>query len=57
MIYTCSTMLLFDSEAQIDHGCRRHRIPKGNVQPLSRVFEFAKVWYGRHADPTSTARF
>jgi hypothetical protein len=50
-------MLLFDSEAQIDHGCRRHRIPKGNVQPLSRVFEFAKVWYGRHADPTSTARF
>ncbi len=47
----CSTMLLFDSEAQIDDWCERHRIRKGNVQPLSRVVEFAKVWYGRHADP------
>jgi hypothetical protein len=51
VIYTCSTMLLFDSEAQIDDWCERHRIPKGNVQPLARVVEFAKVWYGRHADP------
>lgn len=51
VIYTCSTMLLFDSEAQIDDWCERHRIRKGNVQPLARVVEFAKVWYGRHADP------
>jgi hypothetical protein len=51
VIYTCSTMLLFESESKIDDWCRRHGIAKGNVQPLSRVFEFAKVWYGRHADP------
>ena len=51
VIYTCSTMLLFESETKIDDWCGRHRIPKGNVQPLSRVFELAKVWYGRHADP------
>ena len=49
--YTCSTMLLFDSEASIDDWCKRHRMPKGDVQPLSRVWEFAKVWYGRHLDP------
>jgi hypothetical protein len=51
VIYTCSTMVLFESEARIDDWCNRHRIPKGSVQPLSRVFELAKVWYGRHADP------
>ena len=50
-IYTCSMMLLFDSEAKIDDWCDRHRIAKGNVQPLARVFDLAKVWYGRHADP------
>ena len=51
VIYTCSTILLFDSEAKIDDWCHRHRIPKGNVQPLARVFDLARVWYGRHADP------
>lgn len=51
VIYTCSTMLLFDSEARIDEWCHRHRIPKGSVQPLSRIWEMAKVWYGRHLDP------
>jgi hypothetical protein len=51
VIYTCSTMLLFDSETQIDDWCRRHRIAKGSVQPLSRVWQFARVWYGRHLDP------
>ena len=51
VIYTCSTQLLFDSEASIDDWCHRHRIAKGSVQPLSRVWEFAKVWYGRHLDP------
>jgi hypothetical protein len=52
--YTCSTMLLFDSEAHIDDWCHRHRIAKGSVQPLSRVWQFARVWYGRHLDPAWT---
>lgn len=51
VIYTCSTILLFDSEARIDDWCHRHRIPKGDVQPLSRVWEMSKVWYGQHLSP------
>jgi hypothetical protein len=50
VIYTCSTILLFDSAAAIDDWCTRHRIPKGDTKPLSTVFEFSKVWYGRHLD-------
>jgi hypothetical protein len=48
--YTCSTMLLFDSEAAIDDWCARHRIPRGDVQPLAKVMAFASAWYGRHLD-------
>lgn len=51
VIYTCSTQLLFDSEADIDDWCRRHRIARGSVQSFARVCEFARVWYGRHLDP------
>lgn len=51
VIYTCSTILLFDSEARIDDWCHRHRIPKGDVQPLSRVWEMSRVWYGQHLSP------
>ena len=50
VIYTCSTMLLFDSEATIDDWCRRHRVPRGDAQPVSKVWEFAKAWYGQHLD-------
>lgn len=48
VIYTCSTMLLFDSEAAIDEWCRRHRIEKGDVQPIATIWEFARAWYGDH---------
>lgn len=51
VIYTCSTMLLFESEAQVEAWCRRHGIPKGDLQSVSTVWEFAQVWYGRHLDP------
>ncbi len=50
VIYTCSTMLLFDSEDAIDRWSERHAIPRGNAQPIQRVYDFAKVWYGRHLD-------
>lgn len=50
VVYTCSTMLLFESEAQVDDWCERHRIPRGDLQPLSRVLAFAQDWYGRHLD-------
>lgn len=51
VIYTCSTMLLFENEVAIDTWCEAHRIRKGDVQPIDKVFEFAKVWYGKHLDP------
>jgi hypothetical protein len=50
VIYTCSVMLLFESEAEVDDWCARHRIARGDVQPLATVLAFAKDWYGRHLD-------
>jgi hypothetical protein len=50
VIYTCSTMLMFGSEAAVDQWCVRHAIARGDVQPIQRVYEFAAVWYGRHLD-------
>lgn len=51
VIYTCSTMLLFDDEPHVDRWCSRHHIAKGDVQPIARVWEFARVWYGNHLNP------
>ena len=51
VIYTCSTMLLFENEHQIDTWCRRHNIPKGDVQPIQQIWEFSKTWYGNHLNP------
>jgi hypothetical protein len=51
VIYTCSTMLLFESENQIDQWCHRHNIPKGDIQPINKIWEFSKAWYGNHLNP------
>ena len=51
VIYTCSTMLIFENEAQIDQWSNKHRIPKGDVQPIENIWEFSKVWYGKHLSP------
>ncbi|MBX2873474.1 MAG: alkylmercury lyase family protein [Saprospiraceae bacterium] len=51
VIYTCSTMLAFRTEAEIDKWCERHDIAKGDVQPLSHIWEFASKWYGQHLNP------
>ncbi|HJW43669.1 MAG TPA: alkylmercury lyase family protein [Geothrix sp.] len=48
VIYTCSVMLLFESVPAVDAWCRRHGIPRGDVQPIHTVWEFAKAWYGNH---------
>ncbi len=50
VIYTCTTMLLFEDEAAVDAWSARHAIPKGDVQPVQHVYDFAQVWYGRHHD-------
>jgi hypothetical protein len=51
VIYTCSTMLLFEDEKHIQDWSERHRIAKGDIQPVERIWEFAKVWYGNHLNP------
>lgn len=51
VIYTCSTMLTFRTEVEIDRWCERHDIAKGDVQPLPHVWKFAKKWYGQHLNP------
>lgn len=51
VIYTCSTMLIFENEQQIDDWCLKHRISKGDIQPIENVWEFSKVWYGNHLNP------
>ena len=52
--YTCSTMLVFESEAAVDAWCARHAMPRGDVQSLATVWAFARAWYGRHLDPAWT---
>ena len=52
VIYTCSVMLLFQSEAQVDDWCAARGVAKGDVRPLEQIWRFAADWYGRHASPT-----
>lgn len=52
--YTCSTMLVFESDAAVDTWCARHAMARGDVQSLATVWAFAQAWYGRHLDPAWT---
>jgi len=56
VIYTCSTMLLFKNERQVDEWSARHHIPRGDVQPVARVLELSKRWYGEHLRPDWTKK-
>lgn len=51
VIYTCSVMLLFESEAEIDAWSQQHGIARGDAQPIQKVWEFSKAWYGQHLNP------
>lgn len=50
VLYTCSIMLLFRNEAQVDAWCAARGIPKGDVRPIAQIWAFATEWYARHAD-------
>jgi hypothetical protein len=54
VIYTCSVMLLFRNEAEVDEWCSIRGIPKGDVRPIEQIWDFATEWYGRHADANWT---
>lgn len=50
VIYTCSVMLLFRDEAEVDEWCATRGVPKGDVRPIQQIWDFAREWYARHAD-------
>jgi len=54
VIYTCSNMLIFENEKQIDEWTKRHDIPKGDIQPIDNIWSFSKKWYGNHLNPEWT---
>ena len=51
VMYTCSTMLVFENDDQVEDWCVRHKIPRGDVQPIQHIWELSKKWYGHHLDP------
>ena len=51
VIYTCSNMLIFKNEGQVDEWSKKHNINKGDVQPIEKIWEFSKKWYGNHLNP------
>lgn len=50
VIYADSTILTFESSAQVDGWAKRHNIARGDAQPIQRVYDLAAIWYGRHPD-------
>lgn len=54
VIYTCSNMLVFENEEQVDTWAKKHNIPKGDIQPIAKIWEFSKKWYGNHLNPEWT---
>ncbi len=54
VVYSCSNMLVFENEEQINNWSVRHNIPKGDIQPIEKFFEFSKKWYGNHLNPEWT---
>ncbi|HZV69224.1 MAG TPA: alkylmercury lyase family protein [Saprospiraceae bacterium] len=50
VLYTCANTLVFKTENQVDEWCQRHRVPKGEVHSMDRVWELSKLWYGYYLD-------
>ena len=51
VIYTCSNMMIFKNENQINSWTKRHSIAKGDVQPIDNIWKLSKKWYGNHLSP------
>ena len=56
VIYTCSNMLTFESEEAIDLWCRQQNVEKGDVQPINRIWDLAREWYGYYLSPQWTRK-
>lgn len=51
VIFTCSTMLVFANESDVDAWSTRHALPRGDVQRIQKAYDFAREWYGYHLAP------
>ncbi len=56
VFYFCSTLLVFENESQIDLWTAQHNIPKGDIQPLEKLWELAQKWYGDYLNPNWVKR-
>jgi hypothetical protein len=48
VIYTCANMLVFENEKEVTEWCTRHHVHVGESQPITKVFDMAKRWYGNY---------
>jgi hypothetical protein len=51
ILYTSSTMSLFDSDAHIANWCTKHGVEKGVVMTLKDGWKFARAWFEDRLDP------
>jgi hypothetical protein len=51
VVYACSVMLLFRSGEEVREWCERRGIAMGDVQPIQKVLELARAWYGDYLSP------
>jgi hypothetical protein len=50
VIFACSSFQPFRGEADIDHWCQAHALPRGAVMTLPQLRAFASDWYGGYVD-------
>ena len=43
--YTCSTILFFDSEGEIDAWCQARGMPRGAVLSIHQCWQLAQTWF------------
>jgi len=46
----CARVLPFRSPEDVADWAKRHRLPLGEVMPISLLAELARCWYSHHAD-------
>ena len=51
VVYTCSTMLVFRNADDVREWSQRHGLPVGDLQPVTKVMELARRWYGDYLRP------
>ena len=51
VIYTCSNQLVFKNEDAVTAWSQKHQIPRGDIQPIEKIWHFSKEWYGQHLNP------